>query len=352
MYAKNDMPLPQVKSGMATIPMNTPSPYAPQAERALQAAFSAYQRDDWGDALMMLADAVAADPRLQDDALAQHLAATLTGQMPETVLTRIGFTDQRWQFIEALQPDPERNTRGLRTVTAFIFSTLIALGMIYVVANWLPNITQIARDPLEDIQIYSHTLINGVTYDVYEPSGPLAGPGWPMLVLLGDEDLQGDDLLAPFVVANTSDTLYVTPHLPMQPADVNLPILQEIITDVENTYPTALDSVVLFGFGEGGALASLYANQHPDIIAGTIISGATWIYPQDEGSGPMLVMIGSQDPLYLRSNQGNDMPFIDEAQWPGGLQYLLLENIGHEVTPYQVDAALQMTSEIHLDAVK
>lgn len=352
MYAKNDMPLPQIKSGTATIPMNTPSPYAPQAERALQAAFSAYQRDDWGDALMMLADAVAADPRLQEDALAQHLATTLTGQLPETVLTRIGFTDQRWQFIEALQPTPQPRTGRLRTVAAFIFSMLIALGLIYAIASWLPDISPLARDPLEDIRIYSHTLTNGVTYDVYEPDGPLTGPGWPMLILLGDADLQGDNLLAPFIVANTSDILYVSPHLPMQPDDVNLPILQEIITQVENTYPTALDSVVLFGFGDGGALASFYASRYPDIIAGTVISGATWIYPQAEDSGPMRVMIGSQDPLYLRSNQGVDMPFIDTAQWPSGLQYLLLEHIGHEVTPYQVDAALQMVSEIHLNAVK
>lgn len=352
MYAKNDMPLPQIKSGTATIPMTTPSPYAPQAESALQAAFSAYQRGDWGDALMLLADAVAADPRLQDDALAQHLATTLTGQLPETVLTRIGFSDQRWQFIEALQPAPERHNTGLRTVAAFIFSLMLALGMIYAIANWLPTFTQMARDPLEDINLYSHMLTNGVTYDVYEPSGLLPGPGWPMLVLLGDEDLQGDNLLAPFVVANADDVLYVTPHLPMQPADVNLPILYEIIAQVENSYPTALDSVVLFGFGDGGALATLYANQYPEIVAGTITSGATWIYPQASGSGPMLVMIGSQDPLYLRSNQGADLPFVDEVQWPNGLQYLLLENIGHEVTPYQVDATLQMIGEIHLDAVK
>ncbi|MCB9458717.1 MAG: hypothetical protein H6670_03630 [Anaerolineaceae bacterium] len=352
MFAKDHMPVPQATQVKRTIPLTAPSPYAPQAEQALQTAFAAYQRGDWGDALLLLGDAVNADGRLQNDELALQLAHTITGESGQVVLARIGFAEQRWQYIEALQPSAHSFTDNLRTAAAFVFSMVLALGLIYAVANWLPNVTDMFADPLDKIEIDTRTLTNGVEYDVYVPPNGFSGPGWPMLVLLGDDDLHGDDLLAHFLVTNAEQVVYVIPHLPLQPAEVNLPIVHEIITQTENAYPTALDSVILFGYGDGGALASLYANQYPQVVAATITSGATWIYPQAAGSGPMLVLLGSEDPLYITSDQGANLPFIDQSEWPNGLQYLVMENVGHEINAYQVDAALQLISEIHANAVE
>lgn len=351
MYAYDHHSTPQ--NPITLLPDEVRPPYNTVAEHALQAAINAYRRKDWGDALLLLGEAVEADPRLQQDAYAIQLAGRLTGSDPTKALSLLAHPAERSQLIAMLQRRRAHYLPAINTITMVFISIGIALAGLYALSAWLPRIQSVIAEVNTPPQVEVYTqMVGDVAFDVYVPEGQPSDPGWPMLVLLGDPMLSGNDLLPHFLVANDRSVVYVIPHLPQQPMEMALPILHEMIAKTENIYPTALDSVVLYGFGEGGDLATLYARRYPNIAAGAVTSGSTLVHAPAPNGAKLLVMLGDQDSLYTSSGDGQSFSFLDANEWQDSMPYLLLEGIGHEIDPQQVDFALEFVSDIHADALE
>ena len=118
-----------------------------------------------------------------------------------------------------------------------------------------------------------------------------------------------------------------------------------MIDAVAGDYQLDDAGAVLFGFGGGATVATQYANTYPERSAHVITSGGTFLYPpSDEVS--YTIIYGANDEL-LRGIANNYAPFADLSQWKTPLNYLTIENVGHEINIQQIDITKQILLDVY-----
>ena len=122
-------------------------------------------------------------------------------------------------------------------------------------------------------------------------------------------------------------------------------IVQAMIDETAETYQLDDTGVVLFGFGDGATIATQYANSYPEQTAHVITSGGTFLYPPVDDV-TYTIIYGVHDQL-LNGLTSDYAPFADLTEWKTPLNYLMIDSIGHEINPQQIDITKQMLLDIY-----
>jgi dienelactone hydrolase len=119
-----------------------------------------------------------------------------------------------------------------------------------------------------------------------------------------------------------------------RPAEQTL-ALHRILEAVRQTYP--VDRVVLFGFSEGGELATLYAREYGQVTAVSAAAPTDIHLPAAaDTTTRYLIAYGDQDAL-LESNRARVRDFQERAN---PAEFLIIEGIGHELIPQHLQWTL------------
>lgn len=320
----------------------------PEAEKHIQRAYQLYEEGAKANALQYVIKALDLTPTLVDDIDVQMIAENLTGIEGAVAAKMLTDPEKRKNFFDNDIPDSGGNFPISPSMLIIFGLFLIVLSQFYL-SDGVEFINQ-AFDEIEMQQLKSTVKqINGIDYYVIMPTTESLESGYPMLVALPDGredstamlryfsdfvDLYGTILLVP----EFDD--YRLAQVPYQAA-----ALQAMIESVNRDFPLDDKGVLLFGFGDGATVATQYANYFPQSAASVITSGGTFLYPSPE-TVPYTIMYGADDAL-LRDRTDTDVPFADLTEWTTPLNYLTIENIGHEVNIQQIDITKQVLLDVY-----
>jgi len=330
-----------------TPPSKIPPFSNPEAERHIQRAYQAYEDGSTANALQYLIKALDMTPMLVGDFDVQLLAENLTGIEGAVAAKMLTDPEKRKNFFD--NDLPSSGNFPISPSLIIIFMLFLVVSSQFYLSDGVEFINR-AFDEIEMQQLKrSVRQINGVDYYVIAPSNKPNANGYPMLVALPDGQEDSTAMLRYFSeFTNLYDTILLVPNFTdyrLSQIEGQTSALQLMIDSVSREYAIDADGAVLFGFGDGASVATQYANYFPEYTASVITSGGTFLYPRPE-TVPYTIIYGADDTL-LRDRTENDVPFADLTQWAEPLNYLTIENIGHEVNIQQIDITKQVLLDVY-----
>lgn len=330
-------------------PSDIPPFSNPKAEQHMQTAFKLQENGAKANALQYLIKALDLAPLLAQDPDVQRLAGNLTGTDGATAAMMLADRDQRQKFFDNDLPnDNSGNFPNSPSMWIIFFLFLVIMGKFF----WSDGVQIINRafDELEVQQIKrSARQVNGVDYYLVTPEGASPQNGYPLLVTIPDGQEDATAMLAYFsAMANQQGAILLVPEFrDYRFASVRQQseALNSMLSDVSREYKINSDGAVLFGFGDGAMVATHHASIFPDHIAGVVTSGGTFLYPPTTDI-PYTYIYGVHDAL-LRDVTDNEVPFAEIADWSSPLNYLTIDNIGHEINNQQVDITAQVLRDLY-----
>ncbi len=331
-------------------PLSDIPPFSnPKAEQHMQTAYRLQENGAKANALQYLIKALDLAPLLAQDPDVQRLAENLTGTDGKTAATMLADREQRKKFFDNNTPDNTSDNFPNSPSMWIIFGLfLVILGQFF----WSDGV-QIINRALEEIEVQQLKQmvrqVNGIDYYLVTPEGDVPQTGYPMLVTIPDGREDATAMLSHFSdVANEQGAILLVPEFEdyrFARVSHQSDALWTMVTDVTNDYPLDADGVLLFGFGDGAMVATRHANAFPDQTAGVVTSGATFLYPPPSDI-PYTVIYGADDRL-LQDVDENDVPFANIEDWSDPLNYLTIENIGHEINSQQIDITAQVLQDLY-----
>jgi len=321
----------------------------PKAEQHMQTAFKLQENGSKANALQYLIKALDLAPLLAQDPDVQRLAENLTGTDGETAASMLADREQRKKFFG--DDSSSSSSGGFPNSPSMwiILMLAIVVGGRFFGSDGVDIINR-AFDELEVQQLKGAVRqVNGVNYYVVKPTIPASTTGYPVLIAIPDGQENATAMLSHFSdTALMQGVILLVPDFPdyrfaqvMNQTDV----LSAMVAEVARETPVNADGSLLFGFGDGAMIATRYANAYPNQTAGVITSGGTFLYPPPNDV-PYTIIYGADDTL-LRDVTENDVPFADIAEWSVPLNYLTVENIGHEINIQQVDITVQVLQTLY-----
>jgi hypothetical protein len=336
-----------------------PPAYLRRAEYALWRALRIDPQRNWADAVLWLGRAFDRDPRLTQDATARHLAHTLTdfsGQRATQIIADVRLRQELIRYHTTPQGHGLHELPFQRLVLLFTLvfvATALFLGNVDEMRRVITDLFAPQAPPLK-------ATIAGIDYLIREPAGEPPADGWPVLVALpgGETDQSAADaarvmqLLTPIsqnegVLLIVPDTLSAVQADPERDTDALITQLDAGLAALADAYAFALHEAgpVLFGFAEGGALATLYAQTFPSM--GVVTSGATYLHAQDAET-PVLFMYGSGDAALTDVRSLQPDIFDDIREWQAPLDYIVLDGLPRILTLEQVPLIIEFVTDAYL----
>jgi predicted esterase len=188
-----------------------------------------------------------------------------------------------------------------------------------------------------------------MNYYVVAPESEVIVGGYPMLIAVPDEQENTSVMLHHFSdITNDYGVILLIPEFTdyrFSQVKHQIATLQAMVDELASNYKLDDAGVMLFGFGDGAMIATQYANTYPEQTAHVITSGGTFLYPPSDDV-PYTIIYGAEDDL-LRGLTDNYAPFADLSEWKIPLNYLTIENIGHEINIQQIDITKQILLDVY-----
>lgn len=320
----------------------------PEAEKYIQKAFELYEGGSTANALQYLIKALDLTPMLVGDFDVQLLAENLTGIEGTIAAKMLTDREKRKQFFD----DGASSSSGTLPITPsflIVFALFLVVMSQFFLADGVEMINQ-ALDELSVQQIkQAAQQINGTDYYVVSPNTPMMADGYPVLIVIPDGQENTSAMLRHFSdFANMYGTILLIPEFVdyrYARIEHHTSILQAMIDATSRKYQLDEAGVVFFGFGDGATIATQYANRNPDQTAHVITSGGTFLYPPS-GDVAYTIIYGAEDEL-LQGITDSYAPFADLTEWKTPLNYLAIENIGHEINSQQIDITKQIVLDVY-----
>lgn len=339
------IPNPTVK------PTRSIPPYSARtAEKHLHKARLYADNGAWADALAELGRALDIAPALQHDPTALDLAARLTAHdQPRRAIALIAQPAYRVALIRQLAPPYKRFYIPFSRGVAFVCLVLLA------VLTTLPHDGQtifsqfFAAVQLRQWKSEQHATV-GATYYLVRPSGSPPASGWPGLALLTADTASADAHLALFAPrAHQSGVLLAVVHI--APNDAWPTALDSILQQLGADPAAPRQGFVLFGHGASANAVSQFAQSRPNRLGGAIMSGASFLYPPPSTRPrfPYLIIYGSRDPI-LTGSTATRVSFTEIDEWETDFQYLVIPNVGAELTTHHADLVFDLLADIYTEA--
>ena len=331
-------------------PLSEIPPFSnPEAEKYIQKAYALYEDGAVANALQYLIKALDITPQLVSDFDVQLLAENLTGIEGSIAAKMLTDREKRKHFFDAGLPPSSSGTFPLSPSIFIIFALFMVVMSQFFLADGMEIINQ-ALDELSVQQIKQAAQdINGTKYYMIAPDTPAMADGYPVLIAIPDGQENTSAMLHHFAnFANTYGTILLIPEF----VDYRYALienhtlaLQAMITETSRNYRLDDTGIILFGFGNGATIATQYANSFPDQTAHVITSGGTFLYPPS-GDVSYTIIYGADDEL-LHGLTHSYAPFADLTEWKTPLNYLTIENIGHEINTQQIDITKQILLDVY-----
>jgi len=323
------------------------SPYHPHAEKYLLEAYHHQLNDQRAEAIQYLGKALFKDPRLHHDNAVQQLADELIGV--ENSIQRIGTPAELARTIQDIS-SPARVVHTVNIPGALITLVFVCVYFVgYVLANYESSYSVLGQLQINQYRTEIRSLYAGMNYHLFYTDGEIPQGGYSVLVLLHEDGVPPDHLMRLFAqAARQNKLLIIAPEFGeyQYPYEQEvLPHLNQIIVAVSEEFPVNAAGALLFGFKEGGEIATLYAQEYPDHPGGIIASSAPYIYPSPDADMPFEIIYSYDDPL-LPHFHDDEVVFTDMTRWDFPMNYLVIEGIGREVEQQQIDLAVDMLDAI------
>lgn len=331
-------------------PPSTIPPFSnPEAEKHIQRAYELYAEGATANALQYLIKALDLTPTLVDDIDVQMIAENLTGIEGAVAAKMLTDPDKRKNFFDNDFPSSGGSNPPISPSMLIIFGLFMVVLSQFYLSDGMEFINQ-ALDEIEMQQLKSTVQqINGVDYYVMTPTTDSLESGYPMLVALPDGQENSTAMLRYFAeFVDLYGIILLVPEFEdyrLAQVPYQATALQAMIESVSATHTLDDNGVVLFGFGDGATVATRYANNATDSTAHVITSGGTFLYPLPE-TIPYTIMYGADDTL-LRESTDTDVVFADLTEWKTPLNYLTIENVGHEINSQQIDITKQILLDVY-----
>ena len=330
-------------------PLSTVPPFSnSEAENYIQKAFAVYEQGSTANALQYLIKALDLTPMLVDDFDVQLLAENLTGIEGTIAAQMLTDREKRKRFFDD-GASPSSGTLPITPSFLIIFVLFLVVMSQFFFADGMELINQ-ALDELSVQQIkQAAQQVNGTAYYRIAPDTLAIADGYPVLIAIPDGQENTSAMLRHFSdFANDYGTILLIPEfLDYRYALIenHTLTLQAMIAETSRNYKLDDAGVVLFGFGDGATIATQFANHYPEQTAHVITSGGTFLYPPS-GDVSYTVIYGADDEL-LQGLTDSYAPFADLTEWKIPLNYLAIENIGHEINTQQIDITKQILLDIY-----
>lgn len=330
------------------VPPSKVPPFSNRAsEENIQRAYDTFEKGSRANALQYLIKALDTTPQLVDDFDVQLLAEDLTGMEGAAAAKMLTDPQQRKQFFDTGTP-PSTGSSPITPSMIIIFGLFLVIVSQFYLSDGVDFINR-AFDEIELQQLkQSVQQVNGTNFYVVTPSRN-PSTDYPLLVALPDGQENSTAMLRHFSdLADTYDAILLVPEFGdyrFAWVEQQTITLQAIIDHVGRDFRLDAEGAVLFGFGDGAAIATRYANRYPELTGGVVTSGGTFLYPPADDV-PYTFIYGADDTL-LRDRTDIDVPFADLTDWSVPLNYLTIENIGHEINIQQIEITKQVLLNVY-----
>ena len=320
-----------------------------KAEKLVQRAFTLYSTDQTKKAIKVFVKALEINPGLEGQTFAGNLAMELTGLPLETAFDSIRGTKGQKDLLESVEePEKEKTRKPIRPLSVILLIlALIALGVV---------LSRFIEDGTFDryrVSIASrlgggneHT-VGGYNYRLLKPVGSAPVGGWPVVIALHGYGGQAADMMGIASLFTREGIVFVAPtfggYAPY-PGDGPIEPMVQIINDINNQMLIDPDRVVLLGYSQGGTFAYRFSLFHPEWVGAVVTAGAP-----DLSAGaptenmPYVFTWGELDGLQDLVLPEHVYPLVDRGY--NNINYFIISDAGHEVTPYAIDTAIALTGQ-------
>jgi len=318
------------------------------AEKMVQRAFTLYTTDHTQKAIKIFIKALELNPGLEGQTFAGNLAMELTGLSQEAAFASLkSGLEQKEPPEAAKEPDKKRTRKSIRPLSViFLILALVALG---VVSSYFMDSGMLDRYRVLISSRFGggneHTA-GGYNYLMLRPVGRAPEGGWPVVIALHGYGGQGADMMSISSLFTSKGIVYVAPSFggyAPYPGNGPLDPMVQILNDVNSQFPIDPDRVVLLGYSQGGTFAYRFSLYHPEWVGAVVTAGAP-----DLSAGaptenmPYVFTWGEYDSLKDLVLPEDVYPLVDQGY--NNINYFIISNAGHEVTPYVVDTAIALAN--------
>lgn len=308
-------------------PSSLPTPAQPALTPAdvqrggahFRAARSLYESGDQARAIKELALALHADPGLANEPVFITLASSVLGAPPRAAIRTLLDPERRQAAFRAAAAARRRRTppRGcaLGPVLAGL-ALAVALAALALTVWWTVDSDTVNsvrhRYTLWRLTEHERSLPGGQTYYVYEPSGAIPPGGWAVIVALHGSGATGEDMLTQALMdlADNERALLIAPNLGSTSALSGfndsagaIDGLSAVVAHVRDTFAVSAQGVALYGYDQGGRLATAFLAAHPEQVYAVVADSPSGVYVPEprEGEGapmpPLTLVFGEADAL-------------------------------------------------------
>lgn len=185
-------------------------------------------------------------------------------------------------------------------------------------------------------------------YVIKAPTGTAPATGWPAIVALHPAGGNGQGMVQIFErLPKPPKALILAPTIADQPGmtyDAAAIITHTILDKVKTEYPINPQQIVVFGYSQGGAIASVYAQRYPEAVAGVAIAAAPVLaYPRKNTPNlKYAIGVGEHDPRQEPATTfAKD---LKQRRYP--VEFEVIPGAGHEFTPQYLDMVLSLVSNV------
>ncbi|MBL1178462.1 MAG: alpha/beta fold hydrolase [Pantanalinema sp. GBBB05] len=185
-------------------------------------------------------------------------------------------------------------------------------------------------------------------YVIKAPTGTAPATGWTTIVALHPAGGNGQGMVQAFErLPNPPEALILAPTIADQSGmtyDAAAIITHTILEKIKAEYPINPQQIVVFGYSQGGATASVYAQRYPEGVAGVAITGAPVLaYPRQNAPNlKYAIGVGENDPR--KEPATTFAQELKQRNYP--VEFEVIPGIGHEFAPQYLDMVLSLVSNV------
>ncbi|MCU0496612.1 MAG: hypothetical protein MUF87_04580 [Anaerolineae bacterium] len=305
-----------------------------------------YKQQRLSEAAKALGKALTLDPTFAEDQIALKVATSATGLKPDEAIRALINAQQYGQNLRADHGGWQKRAREFNPLRVLFLLILIAMmGLLF--AN--TNVFDLYRSSLElGAWREQLRLKDGIDYYLFVPINPMPAPGWGILVVLGDQFQRAEELIPFFAeAANQHNVVLVVPNFGEYPEPYNeyvTPQIDQILEEVRAEVTADPLGAVIFGYGKGGEIASLYAAEYYQVAA-VITVNATDVRlpPTDAPDLVYFVMYGAYaDFATVGVERAQE---IEQRGNP--IEFLVIPRSVNELNRTQIARAMQFVWELY-----
>ncbi len=321
-------PAPEQASAAAPAPSAAPvitRADVQHGQEHFRAARDLHEAGEQARAIKELALALHADPGLAKEPVFVSLASDVLGAPPRAAIRTLLDPERRQAAFRAAVAARRRTARRRGCAAGpvlAVLALLLAFGALALTLWWIVDddtvdsirhrytVWRLTRD--------EQSLPGGRAYYLYEPPGAIPNGGWAVIVALHGSGASGEDMLTPELLdlADDERALLVAPNLGGSGTlDANagqIEGLSQIVAYVREAHAVSTEGVVLYGYEQGGVLATAFLAAHPEQVYAVVAESPPGVFVPEprEGEGvplpPLVLVYGEADALAQTSQAAID----------------------------------------------